>query len=68
MKGAWGLECHLSFQKGQEGGPREPSTSQPHLSPGKMMELLVLEAISYHRGDKKVVTSGQHGFTKDNNA
>ncbi|KAJ7418277.1 cyclin dependent kinase 19 [Willisornis vidua] len=32
--------------------------------PGKMMEHLILEAISIQMGDKKLIRSHQHGFTK----
>ncbi|RMC05532.1 hypothetical protein DUI87_18728 [Hirundo rustica rustica] len=33
--------------------------------PGKVMECLILQAISIHMDDKKEIRSSQHGFTKD---
>ena len=51
-----------NFKKEQPGNCRLVSLS---LVPGKVMEHLILETISRHVKDKKVIRSNQHGFTKE---
>ncbi|KAJ7407617.1 RNA-directed DNA polymerase from mobile element jockey-like protein [Pitangus sulphuratus] len=63
---AQGLEeskCHPSLQKQQEGGLKELIANTTSIT-GKMMKSLIMEAISIHMEDKKVVKISQHGFTK----
>ncbi|GAB0187540.1 mitochondrial enolase superfamily member 1 [Grus japonensis] len=53
------------FKKGKK---KDPGNYRPVIRvttiPGNMMELLILETISRHIKDKKVIRSSQHGFTK----
>lgn len=53
--------------KGQEEGPRDLLASQITAVPSnpcKVRECLVLEAISVHMESKRVVRTGQQGFTE----
>ncbi|KAK4817888.1 hypothetical protein QYF61_002057 [Mycteria americana] len=43
---------------------RRAQASQPHLHPWKVMEQLILETVSRHMKDQKVIRSSQHVFTK----
>ncbi|GAB0179021.1 mitochondrial enolase superfamily member 1 [Grus japonensis] len=54
---------HSDLQERQEGGPRELLTGQPHLDPLEG-DGTILENISRHLKDKKIIRSSQYGFTK----
>jgi len=51
------MPCHSSLQ----GGPRSVS---PTSVPGKVIEQLILETISRHIKDKKIIRTSYHGFMK----
>ncbi|KAJ7421640.1 hypothetical protein WISP_41675 [Willisornis vidua] len=58
-------KCHPYFQKGQEWGPGNYWPVSLTSVSGKVMEYLILEAISACMNDRKVILNSQHGFTKD---
>jgi len=62
-RGARGWEenqCHSSYQKGQEGGPRELQAGQPHLHPWKEIMEVIIKQVE----ENMVIRSSQHGFIK----
>ncbi|GAB0193231.1 mitochondrial enolase superfamily member 1 [Grus japonensis] len=52
------------FKKGKKGDPGNYRPVSLTSIPGKMMEQLILGVINKHVEEKKVIGSGQHGFTK----
>jgi len=54
---------HTGLQRGQEGSGQLQAARLSSI-PGKVMEQLVLDAISKELEEKKVIRSSQHGFTK----
>ncbi|KAJ7406581.1 RNA-directed DNA polymerase from mobile element jockey-like protein [Willisornis vidua] len=52
------------FEKGKKEDPGNYQAVSLISIPGKMMEHLILEAISKHMEDKKVIRSTQYGFSK----
>ncbi|KAJ7395559.1 hypothetical protein BTVI_154345 [Pitangus sulphuratus] len=53
--------------RSRKGKKEDPENYQPGRFtsiPGKVMESLILEAISIYMDDKKVIGTSQHGFTK----
>ncbi|GAB0183184.1 mitochondrial enolase superfamily member 1 [Grus japonensis] len=52
------------FKKGKKEDPGNYRSASLTSIPGKVMEQLILEVISKHVEEKKVIRSGQHGFTK----
>ncbi|GAB0209855.1 mitochondrial enolase superfamily member 1 [Grus japonensis] len=52
------------FKKGRKEGPGNYRPVSLTSIPGKVMEQLILGVISKHVEEKKVIRSGQHGFTK----
>ncbi|GAB0185971.1 mitochondrial enolase superfamily member 1 [Grus japonensis] len=53
------------FKKGRKEDPGNYRSVRLTSIPGKMMEQLILGVINKHVEEKKVIGSGQHGFTKD---
>ncbi|KAK4831696.1 hypothetical protein QYF61_018748 [Mycteria americana] len=53
-----------SFKKGKKEEPGNYKLVTLTLIPGKMTEQLILETISSHLKDKKMIWSSQHGFTQ----
>lgn len=49
------------FKKGKKEDPGSVSFT---LIPEKVMEQVILEIISRHMGDKKIIRNSQHGFTQ----
>ncbi|KAJ7400205.1 hypothetical protein BTVI_107419 [Pitangus sulphuratus] len=54
----------LVFRKGKKEDPGNYQSVSLTSVPGKVMECLVLEVISIHMEDQKVIRSSQHGFSK----
>ncbi|GAB0208736.1 mitochondrial enolase superfamily member 1 [Grus japonensis] len=54
----------LVFKKGKKEGPGNYRPVSLTSIPGKVMEQLILGVINKHVEEKKVIGSGQHGFTK----
>ncbi|GAB0208125.1 mitochondrial enolase superfamily member 1 [Grus japonensis] len=54
----------LAFKKGKKEDPGNYKPVSLTSIPGKVMEQLILDVISKHVEEKKVIGSGQHGFTK----
>ncbi|GAB0190121.1 mitochondrial enolase superfamily member 1 [Grus japonensis] len=54
----------LAFKKGKKEDPGNYSPVSLTSISGKVMEQLILRVISKHVEEKKVIRSGQHGFTK----
>ncbi|GAB0209308.1 mitochondrial enolase superfamily member 1 [Grus japonensis] len=52
------------FKKGRKEGPGNYRPVSLTSIPGKVMEQLILGVINKHVEEKKVIGSGQHGFTK----
>ncbi|KAK4829233.1 hypothetical protein QYF61_002498 [Mycteria americana] len=52
------------FRKSKQEHPGNYRPVSLTLIPGKVMEQLILETISMHRKDKKIIRSSQHGFTQ----
>ncbi|GAB0188181.1 mitochondrial enolase superfamily member 1 [Grus japonensis] len=52
------------FKKGKKEDPGNYKPGSLTSVPGKVMEQLILGVISKHVEEKKVIRSGQHGFTK----
>ncbi|PKU41385.1 rna-directed dna polymerase from mobile element jockey- hypothetical protein [Limosa lapponica baueri] len=52
------------FKKGKKEDPGNYGPVSLTSIPGKVMEQLILGVISKHVEEKKVIGSGQHGFTK----
>ena len=52
------------FKKGKKGDPGNYRPVSLTSVPGKVLEQLVLDAISKQVEEKKVMRSSQHGFTK----
>ncbi|PKU38009.1 rna-directed dna polymerase from mobile element jockey-like [Limosa lapponica baueri] len=52
------------FKKGKKEDPGNYRPVSLTFNPGKVMEQLILDVISKHVEEKKVIGSGQHGFTK----
>ncbi|PKU47486.1 rna-directed dna polymerase from mobile element jockey-like [Limosa lapponica baueri] len=63
---AWNKEDSPSIEEDQ-GKKEDPGNYRPvglTSVPGKLIEKLILNAISKHVEEKKIINSGQHGFTK----
>ncbi|KAK4829917.1 hypothetical protein QYF61_007640 [Mycteria americana] len=54
----------LSFEKCKEEDPGNYRPISVTLTPGKMMERILLEVICKHIKDRKLIRSSRHGFTK----
>ncbi|PKU49337.1 rna-directed dna polymerase from mobile element jockey- hypothetical protein [Limosa lapponica baueri] len=54
----------LVFKKGKKENPGNYRPVSLTSIPGKLMDQLILDVISKHVEEKKVIWSGQHGFTK----
>lgn len=65
MGGSWGLEESRHDPCCQDGWSGELQASQPHLSPWKGMEKILLETLSKHMKDKKVTGSSHNWFMKE---
>ncbi|PKU45707.1 rna-directed dna polymerase from mobile element jockey- hypothetical protein [Limosa lapponica baueri] len=52
------------FKKGKKEDPGNYRLISLTSTPGKVMEQLILDVISKHVEEKKLIGSGQHGFTK----
>ena len=64
---SWGLaesKCRCCLREGKQEDAANYRLANLTLIPGKVMGQLILEIISIHNKDKKVIQNSQHGFTE----
>ncbi|KAK4805288.1 hypothetical protein QYF61_004853 [Mycteria americana] len=57
-------KCDAHYQEGPEGGPGELQACHPDLGTGKLMEQIILSAITRHVENNQGIKPSQHGFRK----